>query len=401
MEDQAQVITPTPVKTDFFAPASVAPVPAVQAGTQAVAVSASQISVSQLLSPEDRATIEEQVPDLKVLSMRDIALFHSDVDQGLNNALNGFLDRINHADAPRLFNLVSTFNEQVSKEDLPGLAAKVLDDKLPLKDRIIGFFSKKKLAKLKNDFLESTRVLISGKSGTLTNVINKMEVELRNEQVNLENELKIMSKLRETYFTNYKQFVGATYQGQLALSAAQAVDTSTWNVSDKREWEEKLQAMESRVLAMEGVLTRLPADALVVSQLQNAGIITLQETTTTAATRFASIKMTLITLNSTLAIRSVQQLSQQSADLDNNLLAVRSKLMQQVVTDSAMAPGKNRLMQAEQIKQIVADTTELMKIVDDAKATNKASFEEARKVFGEARRNIADLGARTSTVKSN
>jgi hypothetical protein len=390
----------TPVKHDFFTPSSLgtsAPVPAVQAQDLTAG-----ISVASLLNPEDRTSIEQQIPDVQQMTLQNIALFHADVDQNLNHSLNGFLDRINRADSPRLFNLVSTFNEQVSKEDLPALATKVLDDKLPLWQRVFSvFFSKKKLNKLKNDFLESTRTLIAGKSLSLTTVINKMEADLRNEQINLESELKVMDKLREAYFLNYVQFVGATYQGQLALAKAKAVDTSTWDIAEKREWEEKLQAMESRVLAMEGVLTRLPADALVVRQLQNAGIITLQETTTTAATRFASIKMTLITLQSTLAIRSVQQLSAQSADLDNNLLAVRGRLMQQVVSDAVTAPGKNRLMQAEQIKQIVSDTTELMKIVDEAKATNRVAFDEARKVFGEARKNIADLGARTSTSKYN
>jgi len=355
------------------------------------------VQVGELLSPEDRSTIEGQVGDLQKFSLRDIAMFHSDVDQNLNKSLNGFLDRINRADSPRLFSLVTTFNEEVSKEDLPALAARVLDGKLSFKDRLVGFFSKKKLTKLKNELLESTRNVINGKAMTLTNTINKMEADLRAEQMNLEGELKIMDRLRDVYFEAYLQFIGATYLGQLTLAQAQAIDTSSWDVAQKREWDEKLQAMQSRVLAMEGVLTRLPADALVVRQLQNAGIITLQETTTNAASRFASIKMTLITLQSTLAVRSVQQLSEQSATLDNNLLAVRSRLMQQVVSDAVTAPGKNRLMQAEQIKQIVADTTELMKIVDDAKASNQAAFDEARKVFGEARKNIADLGARTST----
>jgi L-lactate utilization protein LutC len=166
-----------------------------------------------------------------------------------------------------------------------------------------------------------------------------------------------------------------------------------WNQHQKREWEERVQALESRALAMEGVLTRLPADAMVVAQLQNAGVLTLQETTTTAATRFASIKMTLITLQSTLITRSVQNLAQQNAALDNNLQEVRARLMKQVVSEAASAPGRNRQEQAAQLARIVSDTTELVRIVDEAKKVNQQQFEAARNTFSGARTAIAQLGA--------
>lgn len=351
------------------------------------------------MNKRDEIMRQAQSTDLNKESLRDISMVGSDADIGLNKALSGFLDRINRADSPRLFNLVSSFNDTVSKEDIPKLAEKVLDEKLPLKNRIIGFFTGKKLSTLKNDFLESTRQVISAKSSTLTTVIVKMENELAEEQKRLEDELKNMEKLQVVYFQQYQNFVERTYFAQCLLENAKAADTSAWDQSALRTWSEKLQALESRALAMEGVMTRLPADALIVSQLQNAGVMTLQETTTTAAGRFASIKMTLITLNSALVTRSVQQLAEQSASLDSNLMEVRSKLMKQVVGTAASAPGRNRLQQAEQLKSIIADTKDLMKIVDDAKALNTQQFAQARIIFGESLKEITSLGAQVNISK--
>ena len=56
--------------------------------------------------------------------------------------------------------------------------------------------------------------------------------------------------------------------------------------------------------------------------LENAGLSTLQETMTTAAGRFASIKMTLLTIHGALVTQGVQRLAEQGAALDANLLAI-------------------------------------------------------------------------------
>lgn len=357
-------------------------------------------TIGGLMNTQARTNVEALASktDVSKMSLRDVSMIGQEADIGLNRSLSGFMDQINKADSPRLFNLVASFNEQVAKEDIPKLAHKVLNEKLPLIDRIRGFFNPNSLVKSKNNLAENVRSVVAAKSVTLTSVINKMETDLATEQQRLENELKVMERLRSIYFQQFMVFVERTYFAQCLLQSAKAIDTSSWDEHQKRTFSEKLVALESRALAMESTMTRLPADALVVSQLQNAGVLTLQETTTTAAGRFASIKMTLITLHSALITRSVQYLSEQSAALDNNLLDVRSQLMKQVVGTAAAMPGKNRQQQAQQLLQIVSDVKELMEIVDQAKATNIQQFDAARKVFGEARIEIAQLGGRTTIL---
>jgi uncharacterized protein YPO0396 len=141
----------------------------------------------------------------------------------------------------------------------------------------------------------------------------------------------------------------------------------------------------------------------VIRQLQNAGISTLQETTTTAASRFASIKMTLLTIHGALVTQGVQKLAQQGADLDANLLAVRSALMKDVVGKAASAPGENRLAQAQQLKAIVDDTRALVDVVEQARQKNQQMFEQARGMFAEARQEMMRLGQtiRPDTPLSN
>ncbi|MGT2467579.1 hypothetical protein ACVOMV_25975 (plasmid) [Mesorhizobium atlanticum] len=70
-----------------------------------------------------------------------------------------------------------------------------------------------------------------------------------------------------------------------------------------QELRDKLRLLESRALALEGTYTRLPADQMVIQQIEQAGITTLQETATTVAARFASIKMTLLSIHGAFAVK--------------------------------------------------------------------------------------------------
>ena len=155
---------------------------------------------------------------------------------------------------------------------------------------------------------------------------------------------------------------------------------------------DKLQSLESRALAVEATLTKLPADQLVIRQLQNAGVATLQELATTMASRFASIKMTLLTIHGARMVQDLQRLGQQGADLDRNLNHVRSQLMKDVVETAATAPGNNRLAQAQQLQSVVADTQNLVALVDASRDTNQRKFDEARALMAQARQDMLSLG---------
>jgi hypothetical protein len=351
------------------------------------------------LTPEQVQQVRAELTgrSLAGTSLLDIAKLGSEAEVALHRTLGGFLDRIEKGEQPRIFTLVSRLGEAVDEQRLPALAEEILNAKPTFMERVAGMFSKKALAKAMQRAFEEIRLRAAGKTKTLNDVLKAMETELADEQRRLEGELRTQEQLKESYREHFRQFGVvvafmlawlAQSRDEVARMAAQGADAT-----ELRALNEKLQVLESRTLALEGTLTRLPADQLTVRMLENAGIATLQETMTTASSRFASIKMTLLTIHGTLVTQGVQRLAEQGAALDANLLAVRSALMKDVVGKAANAPGDNRLAQAEGLKKIVADTRELVAIVDRAAEENKKKFQAAHEITAQARRELAELGA--------
>lgn len=351
------------------------------------------------LTPEQVQQVQGQLAgrSLAGTSLLDIAKLGNEVEASLHRTLGGFLDKIEKAEQPKIFTLVSRLSEAVDEQRLPALADEILNAKPTLMERVSGFFSKKALAKAMQRAYEEIRLRAAGKTKTLNDVLKTMEAELAQEQRRLEGELRTQEQLKDSYREHFTQFgvVVAFMMAWLAQSR-QEVQQAAEQGADPltlRPLQEKLQALESRTLALESTLTRLPSDQLTVRLLENAGIATLQETMTTASGRFASIKMTLLTIHCTLVTQGVQRLAEQGAALDANLLAVRSALLKDVVTKAANAPGDNRLAQAEGLQKIVADTRELVAIVDKAGQDNQRKFDAARQITAQARHDLAELGA--------
>ncbi|MEY4765508.1 MAG: hypothetical protein RI907_2181 [Pseudomonadota bacterium] len=334
---------------------------------------------------------------LASLGLADIPRLGSEVEQGLHRVLGQFMDRIEKADQPRIFKLVQQLGEAIEQEKLGELADRILNAQPTLWERVVGTFNRRALSRALSRAYEDVRLLASGKSKKLSDLIGRMEQELRQEQGRLEGEIQNLEALKLQYQSQFESFALATVllnslltRGREEVAALQAAPAQ--DALALAQAQDKLQALESRCLAIEGLLTRLPSDQLVIRQLQNAGITTLQETTTTAAARFASIKMTLLTIHGALITQGVQRLAQQGAHLDDNLLAVRGKLMREVVQSAAQAPGDNRLAQARQLQAIVADSQALVTIVEQARSRNAQSFQQARDLFAQARQDMVQLG---------
>lgn len=339
-----------------------------------------------------------QAFNLKKVPMGDIAQIGSEAEASLHRVLNGFMARIEQDENPRIFQLVAKLKEEVDKQNLPGLADSILNGDPSFWDRVRGLFSKSSLMKAKARALEEVRRMAKNKSKTLATVIERMEQELAQEQAKLKAEIQVLEQLKDNYSERFAEFarVAAFMYGCLDKSRREVAELIASGNADAgllRDLEDKLQALESRALAIEGTLSRLPSDQLVIRQLQKAGIQILQETTTTAAARFGSIKMTLITIHGAIVAQGVQQLEQQGANLDANLLDVRGKLMKDVVSKAANAPGENRLAQANQLRDIVNNTKEIVQIADEARARNREAFAASRQIFAEVRKELLAVGA--------
>jgi hypothetical protein len=357
------------------------------------------------LGKEQVLVVEDNLAkvDFLTLTLQDVATLGNDAELALQQTLDGFLSRINQLDNPNLFKLVTQLNDAVAEQKLPDLADRILNGKPGTMDKLRSFLSKKGAEKALADAWEETKRLVQGKTKTLVDLVAVMEKELNQEQVRLGAEIRNMEELKAAYRDRFNDFVVVVAflaalleraKKQVAEAMAAANPADMIQKQDLDALQDKLQALESRTLALEGTLTRLPADHLVIRQLQAAGITTLQETTTTAASRFSSIKMTLLTINGAMITSGVQKLADKGAALDANLTAVRGKLMQDVVTKAANAPGDNRLAQAEQLKGIVESTQSLVGIVEQARTANQQKFTQARLMFDAARKDMLALGSK-------
>lgn len=354
------------------------------------------------LSPAQAQAVAQQLAaiHLAALGLKDIATLGSEAERGLHQTLDSFLAHIDRFENNRLFTLFERLRQDVDREDLPALAGRILHNPPTRWQQVLGLLNKKALARALAQGWEETRRLASGATRTLSDKVGQLENELALEQRRLEGEIDTLEALKQAYRVQLDAFVSATGVLQaLTAQAQQQVRTleqaaHTGGAPPPFELDEarhRLQALQSRALAVEGTLSRLPSDQLVIRQLQNAGLATWQETTTTAAARFASIKMTLLTLHGALMTQGVQRLASQGQALDDNLGAVRSQLMREVVTTSAHLPGENRLAQARQLQAIVADSQALQDIVVQARSANAARFEQARQLLAQARQDMLAL----------
>ena len=343
--------------------------------------------------------------DFATLSAADIVTIGMGAEQNLARTLDGFLARLDRKTAAKVFDLFGRLQKGVDDANLPEILEKVQ------KGEARGFFSGlvnslvqkltgKSADEAAREFMEEITELITGRTRTLATEMQKLEGELGREVQTLSGELKTLEQLKQKYAEHFAEFTldaaiarafvdqaGAYVQTQAAAADANDVIAQ----ARVRELEEKLRLLESRALALEGTYTRLPADALVIQQVEAAGVATLQETATTVASRFASIKMALLSIHGAFAVKTVQQLSARQAKLDEQLTKVRGDALKDVAVTAAKAPGDNRLAQARQIEAVIASTQEINELVKSARRETDEKFETARAMFAQSRTALAEL----------
>ncbi|MCR4341964.1 MAG: hypothetical protein NUW01_18970 [Gemmatimonadaceae bacterium] len=340
--------------------------------------------------------------DFMVMPSAQIAILGRDAEQGLHQTLDGFLARLDSKTAAALFKLFDRLQQGVQDADLQTVLKDVQQvDKLGFFEKLFGKLRGKGVDDLIREAYDKLRGVMVGKTNTLKDEMNKLEKELGIECNRLLQELQVLEKLKQSYSGHRENFAVAAAvahafleQSKLQVAAFEAEVAATPDALKRarlQELQAKLQMLESRALALEGTYTRLPADQLVIQQIEQAGVSTLQETVTTASARFASIKMTLLALHGALTVKSLQNMAQQNAKLDAQLNAVRGALVKDIAATAANAPGDNRLAQAAQIEQIIKDAKEVDEIVTKARADNAAKFTTARAIFQKAREDLAKV----------
>lgn len=367
--------------------------------TMPIAMSSGTIVLSGEQLPKAEAAANAL--DFSSVAPGEIINLGLDAEQALQRTLDGFLARLDKNSSAKLFDLFGRLEKGVEEANLPELLQKLHEGEKP--GFLGGLFARlggKSPDKAVRELMDDLATLISGRTQTLASRMQQIEGELSGEMQTLFTELRSLEQLKRAYSTHFSDFTVAAAAARGFLEKAKtyvAAEGAKVQVGDvagqtrQRELEDKLRLLESRALALEGVYTRLPADQIVIQQIEQAGVATLQEVATTVASRFASIKMTLLSIHGAFAVKSVQQLSARQAKLDEQLQQIRSTTLKDVAVSAANAPGDNRLAQAQQIENIVASTKEIHGMIETAKRQSEEKFAVARQKFARAREELATL----------
>lgn len=372
--------------------------------TQVVATRATGTSI--ILTEDQRIATEEalQALDFPTMQSGDIVQLGFQAEKALHGTLDGFLGRLDRNNASKVFALFDRLEKGVNDANLPEVLQKINAGTKPgLLDRLKGLIRGKNAKDVAREAYDEVRDLIAGRTKTLADQMSGLERELQLEMQRLLMELMTLDKLKNAYRDHLGNFAVAAALSQAFLEKARAYvaeeEAKVAQAPDAlaqarlQELQSKLQLLESRALALEGTYTRLPADQLVVQQIEQAGVATLQETATTAGARFGSIKMTLLAVNGAFAVKGVQQMSDRQKKLDAQLTQARGVVMKDIVTTASTAPGDNRLAQAEQIEKIIRDTQEIHQLVVAGRRINEEKFGQAREKFQAARNELANLSS--------
>jgi hypothetical protein len=355
-----------------------------------------------VLRPEQVPQAEQALAalDFAEVPSGDIIKIGLGAEQALQKTLDGFLARLDKKTASKVFALFGRLEKGVDDAKLPEILEKIQKGEEPR--FFAGLFAKvtgRKPEEAFREFMQEVGELISSRTQTLADEMGRLEGELSKEMKTLFGELQALESLKQSYGTHFASFTVDAAVARAFLEKARqyvAQQTAAADPADVsaqarlRELQDKLRLLESRALALEGTYTRLPADQMVIQQIEAAGIATLQETATTVSSRFASIKMTLLAIHGAFAVKSVQQIAERQARLDQQLTQLRGQATKDVAVAAAKAPGDNRVAQAQQIAAIITQTREIHELVETAKQETEAKFEAARQMFEKSR---ADLSA--------
>lgn len=359
-----------------------------------------------VLTPEQLPKAQQTLAalDFAAIPSGDIIKLGLGAEQALQQTLDGFLARLDKRTAAKVFELFGRLEKGVEDADLPDILERIQKGEKPgFFEGLIAKFIGKSADDAVREFLDELGELITGRTKTLADQMTRVEGELSTEMQKLFNELQVLDSLKKSYTTHFSDFTVEAAAARAFLDKAKAFvagEQAAAGAADVvaqarlRELQDKVRLLESRALALEGTYTRLPADQMVIQQIEQAGIATLQETATTVASRFASIKMTLLTLHGAFAVKSVQQISQRQARMDEQLTKLRQATLKDVAVAAAKAPGDNRLLQAQQVEQIIASTREIHGLVEAAKRETEEKFEIARQKFAKARGELTALDSK-------
>lgn len=335
--------------------------------------------------------------DIEQKSLLEISTMANASEQALHKAMDPFLDNINKYDNPALFRYIDKLQKDVNEADLPKIVQELNDIELGLFDKIKSFFNRKTPEQIRKEMIGKLMETFGLKTKTLKDSIDQIEQGIRKEMNDVTAQIGVMENLK----TQYQQFVAQFAKETAFLYGLQKKSERQFEALKQahpddtgriREFEAKLEALKSRALIVEGMLTKIPADQMIIRQIQEVGIKTLSETGSSMYSRFSSIKQTVIALHASMKNQDLQLVEASGRSLDQNLQSVNSMVLKNTATTAATMAGNNRVHQAQQIQSLLDTVAEVEKIKEEGMRKNEENFTKARSMLEESRQRSLQLG---------
>jgi len=309
--------------------------------------------------------------------------------------LDTILSQITNAQSPVLFELFRTIREGVKDADLKELEASI-------REKLKGSFLERLLitiglgdpAKRLKAVTDEVRGMLQSKAKSLGDLIKPMEAQIDEESGKLILEVSRMSTLAEGYrdtivslgvFVEAGRRILADASGELERLKQQAASGDPLKVQEARDFSQKLDIFQNRVLVLETAYAKAPTDLDSIGIARGAALATLADTVTSANAEFNDIKSILIRLHALFQMQSIQQINAMRRDLRASLQQYGSQVLEDVSVNAVKAAGETRLADAD----LVLGTAQRLRAIADKVVAegerNKERYAAARTKLEQAR----------------
>ncbi len=348
-----------------------------------------EFSNTSVSVPNSQLTEKAKAFDLTVVDEQQVVLFGSDRQKAIGTALDGLLTEITKEQSPVLFELFRKLKKGVDEADIATVEAEIR------KSMEKGFFSglldsmgMSSVAKRLEKANEKIGSMLTSKSKSLLDLTREMETQIQVEVAKLIANSRSLNALAEEFRKNVTEFgqyvevgkiVLANAKNTLATKQAHAATTNApLDIEEVKLFAQKVDLFETRLVTIETILQKAPAELEAIRLSQGASLATLGETANSALEEFNDIKSILIKLSVSHQIQSVQAINAERRQLRDKLQTHGTNLLGTVAVNAANAQGQNRVDDAKKLLEFATNVNSIAKKVEDEKKQNQVRFTEAR-----------------------
>ena len=266
----------------------------------ALSTSSPPAVVTVILPPEKAGEVTDLAERYRLATVEPHGLitFGQEAIGGFGAKLDAILSQITNAQSPVLFELFRTIRDGINDADLKGLEANI-------REKLKGSFLERLLmavglgdpAKRLKTVTDEVRGMLQSKAKSLGDLVKPMEAQIEEESGKLILEVSRMSTLAQGYrdaivslgvFVEAGRRILADAARELDRLTGEAASGDPLKVQEARDFSQKLNIFQNRVLVLETAYAKAPADLDSIGIARGAALATLADAVRPADERHAA-----------------------------------------------------------------------------------------------------------------